>query len=303
MNVSSPWLRSYLRGEISEPLVISTTGSGGSLKNIEIPAAALIASAKSAHKFLGAKVGDTWSLLLPTNHIAGVNVLTRSILLESELKTVKEKADFTSIVPTQLHKALTEDKELLEHLTGCKAVLVGGARLSENLREQAIKAGINVVTTYGATETCGGCVYNGTPLDGVEIQINNGLIEIKAPELNSGNWIKTNDQGEMVNGKLNVIGRVDDVIISGGENISLGKLEKLLEIKFPNQVFLALGVNDEKWGESIALISNQNMPENLNEVIADSLGKLYLPKETKVVSEIPTMGIGKYDRAAAARLF
>ena len=86
MNISSPWLRSYLRGEISEPLVISTTGSGGSVKNIEIPASALIASAKAAHNFLGAKVGDTWSLLLPTNHIAGINVMARSILLNSELK-------------------------------------------------------------------------------------------------------------------------------------------------------------------------------------------------------------------------
>jgi O-succinylbenzoic acid--CoA ligase len=303
MNVSSPWLRSYLRGEISKPLVISTTGSGGLVKNVEISAAALIASANGAHKFLGAKTGDTWSLLLPTNHIAGVNVLARSILLDSELKTVKDKADFTSIVPTQLHKALTEDKELLTHIQNCKAVLVGGARLSDNLREQAVLAGINLVTTYGATETCGGCVYNGTPLEGVSIRIEGGLIEIKAPELNSGNWIKTNDLGEIINGKLNVIGRTDDVIISGGENISLGRLENFLEAQFPNQIFLAVGVNDEKWGESIALLSNKEFAENLNQTIADSLGKIYIPKATKVVKEIPTMGIGKYDRAAAARLF
>jgi O-succinylbenzoic acid--CoA ligase len=273
------------------------------VKNVEISAAALIASANGAHKFLGAKTGDTWSLLLPTNHIAGVNVLARSILLDSELKTVKDKADFTSIVPTQLHKALTEDKELLTHIQNCKAVLVGGARLSDNLREQAVLAGINLVTTYGATETCGGCVYNGTPLEGVSIRIEGGLIEIKAPELNSGNWIKTNDLGEIINGKLNVIGRTDDVIISGGENISLGRLENFLEAQFPNQIFLAVGVNDEKWGESIALLSNKEFAENLNQTIADSLGKIYIPKATKVVKEIPTMGIGKYDRAAAARLF
>jgi O-succinylbenzoic acid--CoA ligase len=214
-----------------------------------------------------------------------------------------EKADFTSIVPTQLHKALTEDEKLLKHLQGCKAVLVGGARLPDNLRQQAENSGIKIVTTYGATETCGGCVYDGTPLDGVKIQINNGLIEIQISNLNSGDWIKTNDFGEFINGKLVVNGRADDVIISGGENISLSRLEKFLENKYAPQIFLAVGIEDVKWGESIGLLSNKEFPYNLNDVITSELGKLYLPKVSKVVSEIPTMGIGKYDRAAAARLF
>ena len=303
MNVSSPWLRGYLSGEISEPLVISTTGSGGVIKDVTIPAAALIASANAAHRFLGANEGDTWSLLLPTNHIAGINVLARSILLNSELKNVSQNADFTSIVPTQLHKALIEDNELLEHLKACKAVLVGGARLPENLLAQAKSVGIDVITTYGATETCGGCVYDGVPLDGVELRISNGLVEIKIANLNSGNWISTNDLGEMVNGKLNVLGRADDVIISGGENISLIRLEKFLEEKYPNQIFLALSIKDEKWGEALALISNSDFPNNLNEVISSSLGKLYLPKLSKVVANIPMIGIRKYDRKAAAQLF
>ena len=134
MNVSSPWLRSYLRGEISEPLVISTTGTGGAVKNIEISAQALIASANAAHKFLGAHKGDSWSLLLPTNHIAGINVLTRSILLESEIKTIDQRADFTSIVPTQLFRALNGDHNLLSHLQSAKCVLVGGAPLSQSIR-------------------------------------------------------------------------------------------------------------------------------------------------------------------------
>jgi O-succinylbenzoic acid--CoA ligase len=303
MNISSPWLRSYLNGEISEPLVISTTGSGGEVKKVEIPALALIASAKAAHKYLGATAGNTWSLLLPTNHIAGINVLARSILLNTEIKAADESADFTSIVPTQLHKALTEDAILLKHLQSCKAVLVGGARLSESLLASASAVGINVVTTYGSTETCGGCVYNGTPLDGVEIQIVDGLIEIKAPEMNSGEWIKTNDLGEIKDGKLLVNGRADDVIISGGENISLQRLEKFLENKFPGQNFLALGLSDEKWGQALALISDLKFPESLNEEINSELGKIYIPKHTRVVGEIPTIGIGKYDRIAAKKLF
>ena len=302
MNVSSPWLHSYLRGEISEPLVISTTGTGGAVKNIEISAPALIASANAAHKFLGAHKGDSWSLLLPTNHIAGINVLARSILLESELKKIEEKSDFTSIVPTQLYKALNGDNLLLEHLKRCKAVLVGGARLPDTLREDAVTAGINIIATYGATETCGGCVYNGIPLEGVEIQINGGIIELKVPEMNQGNWIRTNDLGEIKDGKLIVQGRADDVIISGGENVSLTLLETFLETKFPNQNFLAVGINDEKWGQSIGLLSNKELPENLSELISRELGKPYLPKTIRVMAELPTIGIGKYDRTAAARL-
>ena len=303
MNISSPWLRSYLSGQINEPLVISTTGSSGVVKAVEISPAALIASAKAAHKFLGAKEGDTWSLLLPTNHIAGINVLARSIILNSELKNQDEVADYTSIVPTQLHKALREDSKLLSHLKNCKAVLVGGARLPESLQNEAKSAGINIVTTYGATETCGGCVYNGTSLDGVQIQIVSGLIEIKIAEMNSGQWIKTNDLGEIKDGKLKVLGRADDVIISGGENISLQKLESFLETTYPGQNFLALAIPDDKWGQALALMSDQEFPENIADSILSALGKLYIPKSLKTVKEIPTIGIGKFDRNGASKLF
>lgn len=303
MNVSSPWLRSYLSGQSSEPLVISTTGSGGVEKKVAIPPAALIASANAAHKFLGAKNGDTWSLLLPTNHIAGINVLARSILLGTEIKAINDKASFTSIVPTQLHQALNGDTELLNHLKNCKAVLVGGARTPNHLLEAAKKVGINIVTTYGATETCGGCVYNGVPLEGIKIRINNGLVEIQFPEMNNGEWILTNDLGEITDGKLIILGRADDVIISGGENISLVRLEKFLEDHFPNQRFLALAIPDQKWGEALALVSDNQFPENMTSSIESNLGKFYIPKQLKVLDEIPTIGIGKYDRKAVAKLF
>ena len=132
--------------------------------------------------------------------------------------------------------------------------------------------------------------------------INGGIIELKVPEMNQGNWIRTNDLGEIKDGKLIVQGRADDVIISGGENVSLTLLETFLETKFPNQNFLAVGINDEKWGQSIGLLSNKELPENLSELISRELGKPYLPKTIRVVAELPTIGIGKYDRTAAARL-
>ena len=303
MNISSPWLRSYLSGKSIEPLVISTTGSGGTEKKVEIPAAALIASANAAHKYLGAKTGDSWSLLLPTNHIAGINVMSRSILLNSELKKITEKAEFTSIVPTQLHRALNGDIELLRHLQGCQSVLVGGARTSDNLLAEARANQINVVITYGATETCGGCVYNGIPLEGIKVRIEAGQVEIYFPEMSGENWIKTNDLGDFVDGKLVITGRADDIIISGGENISLVRLERFLEESFPNQRFVAASAADESWGEALVLVSDKEFPSNMKDKVQETLGKFYLPKFSKVVKEIPTMGIGKYDRKKITELF
>lgn len=303
MNISSSWLRSYLSGEISEPLVISTTGSGGVEKKVEIPAAALIASANAAHKYLEAKEGDSWSLLLPTNHIAGINVLTRSILLNSELKNISQKAEFTSIVPTQLYKALSGDQELLNHLKKCKAVLVGGARTPVDLLKKAEENSINVVLTYGATETCGGCVYNGEPLEGIKIRIQEGKVEINFPEMNGESWIPTNDLGEIVNGKLKILGRSDDIIISGGENLSLTKLEDFLEKEFPDQIFVAVSLPDEKWGDVIALASNKIISEGVFSKIENVMGRIYLPKAIRVIEEFPTMGIGKYDRKAITNIF
>ena len=109
--------------------------------------------------------------------------------------------------------------------------------------------------------------------------------------------------GEFKNGNLLINGRADDVIISGGENISLQRLEKFLENKFSGQNFLALGLPDEKWGQALALISDKELPDSLNSEINLGLEKIYIPKFTKVVKEIPTIGIGKYDRIAAKKLF
>jgi O-succinylbenzoic acid--CoA ligase len=228
-------------------LVVNTSGSTGEANSVAISTAALIASTNAAHKYLGAVPGDAWSLLLPTEHIAGLNVIARATALGTKVidnRKVAEyvDADFISIVPTQLHRALTSDAKLLEHLTAAEAVLVGGGPISDALKKQAADKHVKVVTTYGMTEMCGGCVYNQKPLDGVEIEINSaGLVKLKAPMMASNylnnpalwqsltpdGWFQTSDLGELVNGKLNVLGRADDVINSGGEKISLTAVESL----------------------------------------------------------------------------
>ena len=177
-----------VRSDIS--LLVATSGSTGAPKEIGITSAALFASANASNKYLGAVRGNTWSLLLPLTHIAGINVLVRAMQLETEPIDLRNHvgkyphADFTAIVPTQLFNALNENSDLLDHLKGAKAVLVGGAALSQELRTQGIAAGINIVTSYGMSETSGGCVYNAEPLDGVAFELTEGgQIKISGPVL------------------------------------------------------------------------------------------------------------------------
>ena len=173
-------------------MVVSTSGSTGEAKSVAISSAALIASINACHKYLGATPGDSWSLLLPTNHIAGLNVIIRATALGTRVvdnRNVENyiDTDFISIVPTQLHKALTTDAKLLEHLTAAEAVLVGGGPISEKIKKDAASKHIKIVTTYGMTEMCGGCIYNQKPLDGVEVRIStSGLIQLSGSMMASG---------------------------------------------------------------------------------------------------------------------
>jgi len=320
---STPQLAAALRaardGQSAARVIVSTTGSSGVPKKVVIGINALRASAAAAHKFLGAKPKQVWSLLLPTNHIAGVNVIMRSIELESELVDINGKADFTSIVPTQLHRALNGGDALLRHLQNTQAVLVGGAGASKNLLDGARAAQINVVTTYGMSETCGGCVYNDLPLDGVEVQISaEGLIMIKSPTLAdgylnnddlwnnnfNGGWFTTSDLGTISDGKVTVLGRSDDVIMSGGESLSLNLVEAQLAKFLPNVECIAFAVPDEKWSNKLCIGSTAVIDEiEVSHLLVKNLGKQYSPKDFITLIEIPTIGIGKPDRVKAREIY
>ena len=300
-------------------LVISTSGSTAESKLVAISDAALIASTNASHKYLGAVPGDSWSLLLPTTHIAGLNVLIRATALGSRVidnrnATNYVDADFISIVPTQLYKALTSDAKLLEHLTAAEAVLVGGGPVSDKLKKEAANKHVKIVTTYGMTEMSGGCVYNQKPLDGVEIKLtSDGLIRLTGPMIASGylsekgeltsvgidGWFESTDIGELSAGFLKVNGRTDEVIISGGENISLVLVEDKIRELIPNQEIIAFALPDEVWGEKLCLGSTSNLSI---EEIRKSVGSLLSPKEVFLFEQIPTTSIGKPDRRAAKNL-
>ena len=296
-------------------LVVTTTGSSGVPKEIGLSASALLASAKASNKYLGAEFGNTWSLLLPLNHIAGINVLIRSL----ELGTMPAnllgfngkypKVDFTAIVPTQLFRALNGDENLLQHLQSAKKVLVGGAALTSDLRNTAESAGIQLVETYGSTETSGGCIYNGVPLEGIETKIeSDGRLAIKgkviAHELvEDDGWYYTSDCAHFSDGKLIIDGRIDDIVITGGENVSLSAIERVIAQTFPEIQSAAFSIPHIEWGQSIqvALVSNDSSLESaIQEALVRELGNAAKAKGFIYLAELPLIGIGKVDRKALA---
>ena len=305
--ISSEYAPSYAA------IAIGTSGTTGTSKEVLLSSSALISSAKASNKFIGAQSGDTWSLLLPLTHIAAVNVVIRSMELGTTPIDLRDfegeypKANYTAIVPTQLFRALNGDQRLLSHLKSTKAVLVGGAALSQTLRNQAELAGIKVITTYGMTETCGGCVYDGTALEGVEIEIRNGKIFIKGPVLASSisldnGWFETNDLGEYDNNELVVLGRSDDVIISGGENLSLNAVESSLSTAFPESQFAAFAVEDPQWGQSlqVAVVGTISDDQIADHLVRD-IGSFAKPKGVHHMNSLPLLGIGKVDRKSLAK--
>ena len=294
-------------------VVIGTSGTTGTPKEVSLSARALLASARASNKFIGAKPGDTWSLLLPLTHVAAVNVFIRAIELGTIPVDLRNhvgqypRVDFTAIVPTQLFKALNGDEDLLKHLQSAQKVLVGGAALSAGMRNQATAAGINIVTTYGMSETSGGCVYNGQILDGVDIEVRGGIIFIQGEvlalnlALNDG-WFETSDLGEFIDDKLVVIGRADDVIISGGENLSLNNVESILNEHFPLIQAAAFSIDDAQWGQALHLAIVGDVDKNsIAAMLESKIGAFAKPKGIHFMNSLPLLGIGKIDRKKLAQ--
>src|SRR5256886_7226757 len=221
-------------------VVVGTSGSPGVPKGVELSAAALRHSARASLDRVGARAGERWLCCLPATHVAGLAVLVRSLVSGTE-PVLAERADaetvaasgcaHVSLVPTQLQRLL---QEASAPLAGFSSVLLGGAAAPAGLLEAARAAGVPVVTTYGMTETCGGCVYDGVPLDGVRAEVReDDRIWISGPVLFSGylrgprapadGWFRTGDLGVLdAGGRLKVRGRADDVINTGGHKVGPG---------------------------------------------------------------------------------
>jgi O-succinylbenzoic acid--CoA ligase len=307
--------------------VVQSSGSTGTPKYVELSAAAAIASAEASQQRLGGP--GQWLLALPVNYIAGLNVLIRSALAETQpvmmnpavpftadafvasTSFLRGDKKFTALVPTQLSRladAAEHDHSALSALKDYEAILVGGQATPPALLEKLRDQGVNLVTTYGATETFGGVVYDGIPLDGVSVSLReDSLIEIASPTLANGYAPKyvSNDIGNLVDGELQVIGRVDRVIISGGIKVSLDRVE-LIARSIPGVVELvAAPIVDQEWGQRVGIIY-LGSPEVADEIaiqLADLLGPAAKPLRIMRVDLVPKLSNGKYDLRAAASIF
>jgi len=359
-------------------VLVPTSGSTGEPKQVVVSARALTASGQATYRALAGP--GQWLLALEPTHIAGIQVLARSVLADQPCVAMgaghfssegfvaacaQLQADirYTSLVPTQLHRLLSIDQpasvreSAVAALRGFAAVLVGGAASSAALLAQARSEGIAVVTTYGMSETAGGCVYDGAPLDVAQVRVDSdGRVYIAGPMLADGylasaspqdaaglvaqvgppaahrvdcsdehptndlgafvisddstRWHRTNDLGVLTASntgpegavRLEILGRADDVILSGGLNIAPRRVEDALVGSFGIEQAVVVGVADAEWGARVVAVvtrcaESEIAPlEHIRAVLTSRLGVGYAPRHIVVVDALPLTASGKPDR-------
>ena len=269
--------------------VVRTSGSTGAPKATILTVESLAASSMSTA--LALKGEGQWLLALPVQYVAGVQVLVRSLFagtrpwvmdmsggftpeaFTAAALELTDKIRFTSLVPTQLQRLLdAPSPDTLAVLRRFNAILLGGAPAPASLLAAAAEAGVRVVTTYGAAESCGGCVYNGFPLEGVSVRVEpDGRILLGGDTIAAGyleapdeanatffeedgvRWYRTSDLGSIDHdGRLTVLGRADDVIITGGIKVSAAHVQEELEKSDAVAAAFVAGVPSAEWGQAVA---------------------------------------------------
>ncbi|TQJ49451.1 o-succinylbenzoate--CoA ligase [Phycicoccus sp. SLBN-51] len=342
-------------------LVVGTSGSTGSPKLAMLTRDALVASATATHERLGGP--GRWLLPMPAHHIAGIQVLVRSIVAGTRPVVADLSAGFTpaafaaatagleegpdagldtgldsgpdngrrytSVVPTQLVRLLADERGT-EALRRFDAVLVGGAATTPALLARAREAGVRVTTTYGMSETAGGCVYDGLPLSCSRARAGtDGRIQLGGDTLATGylgrpdltreafttdpdgtRWFTTDDVGHLdLQGRWHVDGRIDDLVTTGGLKVAPRLVEEAIGARLPGVAECAVvGVPDPEWGEVVAaaLVLADGSPApglaDVRDALRDTLPGHALPRRVAVVDALPLRGPGKPDRAALRAL-
>jgi o-succinylbenzoate---CoA ligase len=308
-------LRSWLDGTDDVRLVVETSGSTGSPKRVLLSRGAVLASVAATERRLGA--AGRWVLALPASYVAGVQVICRSMVAGHEPATgwPVEEPWFTSLVPTQLHRLLDSPEDLAA-LRTAHTILLGGGPIDPALRARAADEGLRVVATYGSAETAGGCVYDGLPLDGVALAIAaDGRIRISGPTLFDGydgdpeltartlvdGWFLTSDGGRLdEDGRLTVLGRVDDMVVSGGVNVPAPAVAARLR-RHPAVVDAeVLGVPDPEWGQRVVAFvvgTGVDLAE-VRDWVGQEQPRSWAPRQIVLVEAIPRLENGKPDRVA-----
>jgi o-succinylbenzoate---CoA ligase len=304
--------------EDSVGLIVESSGSTGVPKRIELSSAALLASAEASAKRIGS---GQWLLALPVNFIGGANVLIRSVVADTQPVIMNTRLPFTaeafvrgaalmtetrytSLVPAQLAKlaqAAETDAFVFSELRKFETILLGGQRPDWAVVESLRSKGVNIVISYGMTETAGGCVYDGVPLDGVQLSFADSRIAIAGPVLanNLQSPYLTQDLGELVDGKLEVLGRADRVIVSGGLKVSLDRVEEAA-LQLPGVEEVIAQAITTSWGQSVGILY-VGSPEVEFSALSD-ITIAARPAKVIRVNALPRLSSGKPDLQAAAGL-
>ncbi|GAA1058382.1 O-succinylbenzoic acid--CoA ligase [Agromyces luteolus] len=330
-------------------VVVETSGSTDRPKRVALSGAALRASAGATSGWFGGVHGQ-WVLALPGTYIAGIQVLVRSLVAGTEPAVVPaggftpeafveaartldpDRPWFTSLVPVQLSRlveAADADRSVRAALGSFEAILLGGQAAPAGLVERAAALGARVHRTYGSSETAGGCVYDGRPLNGVDVRIVDGEVQLAGRMLAEGylddpertarafavdadgrRWYRTGDLGSIADdGRLRITGRADDVMISGGVKVVLGEVERAVHGVEGFADAMVVAVPDAEWGERAAVVSAAAAAraEGALEVLRAATDAAGLPPAGRpvrlvVVGDLPRLASGKPDRVAASAL-
>ncbi|MEY2847764.1 MAG: hypothetical protein RI885_429 [Actinomycetota bacterium] len=318
-------------------VVVQTSGSSGEPKRVALSADALLASAAASTSALGGS--GQWLLALPAHYIAGVNVLVRSITADIDpvvtrvggfdaeafaaaVGAMTGDLRFTSLVPAQLG-ALLDSAAATSALRTFDRVLVGGQSLPQAVRDRAREAGVRVTTTYGSSETSGGCVYDGVPSATTRVRAVDGELEISGPMLAEGyldavltanrfhtadgaRWYRTGDAGFVDRAgdgvQVTVTGRLDRVIISGGVKVSLEAVERVVRTVPALADAVAVAIPDDRWGHVPVVVTRVGAPlDAIRDLVGGTLGREARPARI-VIAPVPLLPNGKPDLVAAAVL-
>jgi O-succinylbenzoic acid--CoA ligase len=324
-------LRKWDAADDPKPLVIGTSGSSGRPKRVMLSRDAMRFSALATQERLGGP--GQWVLNLPPTYVAGVQVLYRSVVAGTEpvqlgphddYSSVLERMDagrrYLSLVPTQVVRAFRErpDGADFAALTRFDRVLVGGGPLDAGVRRALEGHGLRIVQTYGMSETCGGCVYDGVPFDGVEVRIDHdGRVLLRGPVLFDGyegepertgtafrdGWLVTDDLGHWArDGRLRIDGRVDDVVVSGGLKVPAQAVAAMIARHDAVRAVEVVGVPDPEWGERVVAVVAAHHPISLDAVRDEVEPREWAPRQLVVVPELPMLPNGKPDREAMKKL-
>jgi O-succinylbenzoic acid--CoA ligase len=304
--------------------LIRTSGTTGEAKAVELTYANHTASALASAGALGVELADRWLCALPLHHVGGLNVLIRSVISRTtvvlhgrfdaeRVKATLEAGEVTlaSLVPTMLARLRAAG---LQHAPGLRAIALGGGPIPPGLLEWAAEAGIPVVPVYGMTESCSQVVAGspGRPLPGVELQVApDGEILVRGAMVARGEaapdgWLHTGDLGRLdEDGGLHVLGRLKELIVTGGENVAPLEVEQALLVHPAVTDAGVAGLPDPDWGEAVTAFVVLRAPtaaEELRGWCRERLAPFKVPKVIHAVERLPRNAGGKLLRDRLAEM-